>query len=28
MPEAFEMYQQAIKLDPNYVDAYNGLGNA
>lgn len=26
-PEAFVAYQQAIILDPTYVDAYNNLGN-
>lgn len=26
--EAIEAYQQAIGIDPTYVDAYNGLGNA
>ncbi|MFL5656865.1 MAG: tetratricopeptide repeat protein [Ktedonobacteraceae bacterium] len=25
--EALSAFQQAIDLDPNYADAYNGLGN-
>jgi tetratricopeptide (TPR) repeat protein len=26
--EALESYEQAIRLDPKYIDAYNGKGNA
>jgi tetratricopeptide (TPR) repeat protein len=26
--EALEAYEQTIRLDPNYVDAYNGKGDA